>query len=58
MTPEEFRAWRERMKLTPQEAADALGQTPRSVAYFEAGGRKVSKTVEKLCECLEKRRRK
>ncbi len=50
ITPEEFRAERERMRLTIAAMADLLGVTPRAISYYEAGQRKIPLTIQKLLE--------
>lgn len=37
MTPEELRAWRDRLKWSQSAAAKALGMALRSYKYMEAG---------------------
>jgi transcriptional regulator with XRE-family HTH domain len=58
MSPSAFKAWRERMGLTQDEAASALGVSRRAVIYFEQGERNVSRTVSLLCAALEQLPRK
>ncbi len=58
MTPDEFRAWRTWMGYDKATAAEALGVTWRSIDHYESGDRKVSRTLELLCEQLSKGRRK
>lgn len=53
MTPQEFRAWRDRLNLTQQAAADALGTTKRAVQMWEAGDRPILRTVQLATRCLE-----
>ena len=38
MRPETFRAWQEAMKLTNQEAEDALGKSRATIARYRAEG--------------------
>lgn len=46
MTPDEFRAWRERIGWTQARTADALGVDPRTVREWEHGvGRVTGKPV-------------
>jgi DNA-binding XRE family transcriptional regulator len=40
-----FKAWRRRLGLTQQEAADVLGVSLRMVQYFEHGDRPISRTI-------------
>lgn len=60
MTPEHFRAWRDRMKMTQSQAAEALGVSLSSIQLYEGtwtptGGRKgeISKTVRLAMAALE-----
>jgi len=39
MTNEQFKAWRQKMGFTQQQAADALGVNNRSVVNYERGVR-------------------
>ena len=52
MTPEDFKAWRERLDMTQQEAADAIGVTKRSVQMWEAGDRPIGRTVALACAAI------
>ena len=59
MTQAEFKKWRKGLKLTQQEAADALGMSARSIANYERGrryedGRPVTipKVVKLACMCI------
>ena len=52
MMPEVFKAARQRLGLTQQQLALALGVSPRAVRYYEAGTRKVPATVAKLLGLL------
>ena len=55
MTKDEFKAWRYRMGWTQFQAAYQLGfQTAQHVSRIERGERNITKTVEALCELLEK----
>jgi transcriptional regulator with XRE-family HTH domain len=61
MTADDFRAWRERMGLTQQAAAEKLGLALRTVQGYEASQEELSVLVKLACERLEsgsKRRRK
>lgn len=53
MTATEFKWWRERLSLTQEEAAAALGLSRRYIVYAESGERGVSATVALLCKALE-----
>ena len=39
MTPSSFASWRKHMGLSQKATAEALGVSPRMVAYYEAGKR-------------------
>jgi transcriptional regulator with XRE-family HTH domain len=45
MPAKEFRAWRERHKLSLSDAASALGLSRRTVAYYDQGQRIIPKVV-------------
>jgi transcriptional regulator with XRE-family HTH domain len=49
-----FRAWRRRLGLTQEAAAEALGLKRRMIQYYESGGRdgrpvEIPKTVRLAC---------
>ena len=48
MTPAQFRAERDRLRLTAQEMGDLLGVSTRAIFYYEHGQRKIPLTVQKL----------
>lgn len=48
ITPAQFRAERDRMRLTAQEMGDLLGVSARAIFYYEHGQRKIPLTVQKL----------
>jgi len=50
ITPAQFRAERERLRLTAQEMGDLLGVSARAIFYYEHGQRKIPLTVQKLLE--------
>jgi transcriptional regulator with XRE-family HTH domain len=59
MTSEQFKQWRERMGISQQEAADALGISKGSVVNYENGARReddrpvtIPRTVELACAAL------
>ncbi|CAO3447879.1 hypothetical protein [Azospirillum argentinense] len=52
MTPDDFKQWRASLKLTQQEAADAIGITKRSVQLYEAGTQPVSRTIALACAAI------
>ena len=53
MSAERFRDWMQRNKLTLDAAADALGLSRRSVAYYLSGEQPVPKTVMLATKALE-----
>jgi transcriptional regulator with XRE-family HTH domain len=59
VTAREFYEARSELGLTQKQLAKALGRSLRIVTYYEAGGRPVNKTVERLLLTLvkEKNRR-
>jgi transcriptional regulator with XRE-family HTH domain len=59
MTSEQFKQWRERMRMSQQEAADALGISKGSVVNYENGSRRederpvtIPRAVEFACAAL------
>jgi len=48
MTGAELRAARQVLDLTQTQLADRLGVTLRTVQYYEAGQRPISRTIELL----------
>lgn len=50
MTSEEFKATRERLKLTQAQLAYKIGLSERSIRYYEQGGRSVPAPVSILLE--------
>ena len=55
--PSDFRRWRKDLKLSQQEAADALGLKRRVVQYYEKGERdgepvEIPKAVRLACYAL------
>lgn len=48
MTPEEFRATRKSTGLTQAELANRMGVALRTLAYWEAGTKPISKAMENL----------
>ena len=48
MTSEEFKATRERLKLTQGQLAYKIGLSERSIRYYEQGGRSVPAPVSML----------
>jgi DNA-binding XRE family transcriptional regulator len=50
MTSEEFKATRERLKLTQGQLAYKIGLSERSIRYYEQGGRSVPAPVSILLE--------
>jgi hypothetical protein len=55
MPAEAFRAWMERHGLTLDRAADALGLSRRTIAYYLSGEQPVPKTVLLATEGYDKR---
>lgn len=60
MTPDDFKAWRERMGYSMQAAATALGISKPSVVNYERGSRReddrtvaIPRTVALACAALE-----
>lgn len=52
MTPEQFKAWRKRLDLTQQGAADAIGISRRMVQAYEADKQPIPKPVALACTAL------
>ena len=55
MTPEQFKAERERAGLTAKDFAERIGVSQRAVFYYENGQRKIPLTVEKLLAIMTER---
>jgi hypothetical protein len=55
MTAEAFRRWMERHGLTMDRAADALGLSRRTIAYYLSGEQPVTKTVLLATEGYDRR---
>lgn len=55
MNATEFRAWRTRLGWTQAIVADKLGVSVRAVKHYEAGTRRITPTIERLCERLRRR---
>ena len=53
MLPSEFRAWLKRHDLTQQAAAELLGISKRSVAYYSTGAQPITRTVVLALKGLE-----
>jgi transcriptional regulator with XRE-family HTH domain len=49
MTPDQLREWRAALGLTQAAAGARLGVTGRAVRRWEAGDRKIPRTVAILC---------
>lgn len=58
MTSEEFKAARDRLKMTWQELARALGIGMRTLARYESGERRIPQPVELAVKFLLTRRSK
>jgi transcriptional regulator with XRE-family HTH domain len=56
MTPAQFQRWIERHGLTREATAEALGVSLRVVYAFISGERKIPRTVELLCQALDRDR--
>ena len=55
--PQDLTAWRQRLQLTPNQAAEALGMNVRQIQDYEAEGGTIPLIVELACEALENRRK-
>jgi hypothetical protein len=55
MSAEKFREWMQRNRLTLERAADALGLSRRTIAYYLSGEQPVPRTVMLATEGLEAR---
>jgi DNA-binding transcriptional regulator YiaG len=53
MTPENFKAWRQRMEWTQQQCAQALEVSTRAVQMWETGDRPISRILELATRYLE-----
>lgn len=53
MTPENFKAWRERMEWTQQQCAQTLEVSTRAVQMWESGDRPISRMLELATRYLE-----
>lgn len=49
MSKEEFKEWRESMKISQSGAAELLGVTLSAVRQWERSARPIGKTVKILC---------
>ena len=54
MTPQEFKAERERLKITAKKFGQMLGVSERAVFYYEHGQRKIPKPVQLLVMLYKK----
>lgn len=61
MSPDDFRAWRQRLGLTQTEAARLLGLAVRpdgttsdAVRHYERGSRAIPETIALLCRYVER----
>lgn len=52
-TQTEFRAWRQRLRLTQEQAASALGRSRRKVQSYDQGEEAPSRLVELAMRALE-----
>src|SRR5229473_2441529 len=55
MTPQEMRAWRERLALTQEQAGKILGVTSRAVAKWEADQAPIDKRTELATQQYEQK---
>lgn len=53
MTADEFRAWRDRLKMSLSEAAYVLARGRSTICAYQAGTLAVPESVERLCGLLE-----
>jgi len=53
MSPDAFRHWRERKAYTLDTAAQALGLSRRTVAYYEQGAKPIPRVVALAARALE-----
>lgn len=58
MEPDELKALRERLKMTQQELADALGVKREAVTQWEMGVRPILKITELALETVKRQQRK
>lgn len=56
MTAVQFRRWMAAMGYTAEKAADELGLSRRTVAYYRAGEQEIPRVVELACEALTNRK--
>ena len=54
MTPQEFKAERERLKITAKQFGQLLGVSERAVFYYEHGQRKIPKPIQLLVMLYKK----
>ena len=52
MTPDQLRAWRERMKFSQQKAADTLGLSLRGYQNYESGERPIRRYIALACAAI------
>jgi len=60
MNNEQFKAWRKKLNLTQQQAADALGVYARTITNYERGSRyedgravKIPRSIALACAAIE-----
>ena len=56
MTPEEFKARRQRLGYTQRELAEILGVSERAVTYKEAGDRAITRRDVVMLERLKRKK--
>lgn len=56
MSPEEFRAWRSRMKLTIGGSANVIGVKFSTARDYGQGVRRVPQYIENLCYLIEQKK--
>jgi len=52
-TPATFKAWRVRLRLTQQQAADELNRSRMSISRYEKGEEPIPREIELACAALE-----
>ena len=52
MTPDDFRAWRQRLGLSQSRAAEALGMKIRQIQKYEAGEAAIPRSISLACKAI------